>query len=1418
MRSTMSARRVLALSSLFLGVACSPDPAEQSDALARLAQGLALDPEFTSSTDVDPAQPAHDYTLFEADPVRPVALLERSGLVAVTNTFDDELELFEPSARGASSCGKIKVGMRPVAVAVIAEARRSATLWVVNHLSDSISVVQLDTATCRGEVSDTVYTGDEPRDVVSTTTRSGRQRVFVTTAHRGQHHPALGARSGSDLVQPPDQKAERGLADVFVFDPARPSEPLAVVNLFTDTPRALAVGDGVVYAAGFRTGNRTTVVPAERAAARGVASLSELLAVDERGAFIERNGELVLKRGVRGRARIGGGQPAVSGSGRCMPDPRPERIDDFYQQLCVKTDQRQRVSNVYVVREGELNSTCQCTSGDGTLQPTTGVIVKFFDQRQQCGEDYATFPDSSRGCWLDAQPGGVDSPALGKAQQAPPMAWNDDVRLSLPDEDVFAIDVERLRVRRAFAGVGTVLFGMAVQPRTGRLFVTNTDAQNLTRFEGHGQSSSSSVIGHLHESRVTVIDPERGSVLPLHLNTHIDYSRCCDANPRENAQSFAFPTAAVFSGDGTKLYFSALGSDKVGVVDARALSSGFDNSAARKRRQLSEISLGKNVDDLAGPVGLTLDEARGRLYVKTHVSNELVVIDTRSSEITGRVRLFNPEPPSISVGRAVLYDARSTSSHGDSACASCHVFGDFDSLSWDLGDPDGETVNNPGPFKLPPEIVSLADIALEPFATTPPLLVQPPDFRSNKGPMSTQTLRGLANHGAQHWRGDRVRRFQDVAPQQPNFGVFDEDNSFGEFDVAIAGLNGNDRELDRDVFQTFTDFSLQLTLPPNPVRALDDSLTPTQDSARALYFGCASMSDEQYERRECVGHDGDVVAIDAETVRCACASNPLVNLLRGLPRIQAFAGLIQALFLNPALRAGFDAIAADPAGLPLEAQAELEALVGAFVSARGRLLLADLSLGDKGLFNEATATALAQTSGALLGIVQLSTEHSTPTGGALLGFLASVIPPGVLPPDSPLRTPEGLAATFGSARALSNLNLRTLADEAARGSGEFHDILLGCDPREQYACALRVTDSVQTCHGCHTLNPQGNAEYDVYRPGFFGTSGDYSFELESQSMKVPHLRNMYQKAGMFGMPVVEFTGEAESVLGANLGGLPARENAFMGPQVRGVGFAHDGSIDTLHRFHGATAFVARDPGTISPNDPGNPGGLDHVLPAVETRASCVQRFRGAPAGALASLPPDQRAALAVCRADSPVPDVCFLEPRGASCQQALAAIAADQGDPTFPATFVGVLRFGCYQLGSMLERGSPDGACYPQGLTERTELEAFMIAFDSNLKPMVGQQVTVRDSSSYGTAPLLALFEAAERGHCDIALRQKNRARLVTRPDGADPEHSQLLDAHGRESSLAELSPHEGPITFTCYPPSPSRAEATRAAFGVRQN
>src|SRR5690606_21828666 len=112
------------------------------------------------------------------------------------------------------------------------------------------------------------------------------------------------------------------------------------------------------------------------------------------------------------------------------------------------------------------------------------------------------------------------------------------------------------------------------------------------------------------------------------------------------------------SSDGRTFFFTALGSDKIGVVDAGRLGAAFDNAAARRERALFDIELGYGLDDAAGPVGLTYDEQRRRLYVKTHMSNELVVVDPSSRKVLSRVALYNPEPPSIRDGRAVLYDAR----------------------------------------------------------------------------------------------------------------------------------------------------------------------------------------------------------------------------------------------------------------------------------------------------------------------------------------------------------------------------------------------------------------------------------------------------------------------------------------------------------------------------------------------------------------------------------------------------------------------------------------------------------------------------------------------------------------------------------------------------------------------------------------
>ncbi len=653
---------------------------------------------------------ASPYTLFESGQVRPLAMSpDRQHLFAV-NTPDGRLEIFRIGDHGLVHTGSVPVGVEPVAVA----ARTDREVWVVNHLSDSVSIVTLDDDNghgghggpgddeVTGEVARTLLVGDEPRDIVFA--GPGRKRAFITTAHRGQNRPA-----DPQLTTP-----GVGRADVWVFDAdalgnSPGGSPLAIVTLFTDTPRALAVTpDGTrVYAAGFETGNRTTIV-AETAVPDGFGPT-----------------------GVAGPATNAEGKPA----------------------------------------------------------PEVGIIVKWNGSH-----------------WVDT---------LGRSR-------DDSVKFSLPDKDVFVLDAMANPPRQLsgpagfFQGVGTVLYTMVVNPVNGKVYVANTDANNADRFEGPGTFAGHSLRGHLHESRITVLTPGGGStaaaVAPRHLNKHIDYSHCCAPLPNpENAKSLAFPQGMAVTRNGATLYVAALGSDKVGIFATAELEA--DSFVPSTVNQVP-VSGG-------GPTGLVLDEERGQLYVMTRFDNGISVVDTRSRAERGHVQMHSPEPPSVVTGRRFLYDARFSSSHGDSACASCHAFGDFDSLAWDLGNPDGQVTANPGPFNS----------LLLNLQTGQPM---DPFFHPMKGPMTTQSLRGMANHGPMHWRGDRTGG-NDAPTAQPDSGTFDENAGFHKFNPAFMDLLGRDSVIPAEDMDAFTDFILQLKYPPNPNRRIDNVLTADQEAGRRLF-------------------------------------------------------------------------------------------------------------------------------------------------------------------------------------------------------------------------------------------------------------------------------------------------------------------------------------------------------------------------------------------------------------------------------------------------------------------------------------------------------------------------------------------------------------------------------------------------------
>jgi YVTN family beta-propeller protein len=869
------------------------------------------------------------FVLFESGQVRPLALSPDGRLLFAVNTPANQLEIFAVTPHGLRHLDSVPVGLEPVAVA----ARTGEEVWVTNMVSDSVSVIDVSNPT-HGRVVRTLLVGDEPRDIVFA--GPGRSRAFITTAHRGQNIP----------YDPQLTKPGVGRADVWVFDARQlgdtlAGQPLAIVNLFADTPRALAVSpDGSrVYAAAFHSGNQTTI--------------ASLLAPP----------------------------PFV------LPPPT--------------------------------------TNFEGLPNPPESLIVKYNGQH-----------------WVDE---------LNRT-------FDDRIMFNLPDKDVFIIDAMATKPRQLagtagyFTGVGTVLYNMAVNPVTGKIYVSNTEALNHERFEGPGDFAGHTVRGHHNLNRITVLGG--GSVAPRHLNKHIDYSTCCAAPPNDESRlSLALPTGMAVSPDGRRLYVAALGSSKIGIYSTAALE------------QDSFVPNGADQIPLSGggPTGLVLDRDGSTLYVLTRFDNAVTVVNVKKRMQIEKFKLFNPEPKKIVNGRRFLYDAN-LSSKGDSACATCHVFGDNDSLAWDLGNPDALFQPNNHPVR----------------ANVVPPSSLPDQFAPLKGPMTTQSLRGMANHGAMHWRGDRTGAFAQPSTQ-PDSGAFNEREAFRLFQGGFTDLVGRPSDLPQQDMEAFTDFVLQLMYPPNPIRNLDDSLTAQQ------------------------------------------------------------------------------------------------------------------ALGRDTFFNRRVVTVL-----------------------------------------------EGTIS----------------------------------------------------CENCHRTNPNGNAEFGVEFPGFFGTDGVSAREGSTELFKIAHFRNIYTKIGMFGAPpsLILPTGSPliEPVPGMS---------GFQGDQIRGFGFSHSGEFDIIPRFVSAFSFGQNPPSGFNPEG----------LPSAEA------------------------------------------------------------------------------------------------GLPLRRALEAFLFAFDSNLKPIVGQQVTLTPRNGNMVASRIELLMArADAKDCDLIvkgdLNQNRRGFLYVGNGRFKPDSIRLRSLRDTELRAAVNSPADV-LTFTCVPP-----------------
>src|SRR5262245_19597993 len=195
------------------------------------ACALALSAAVDGPRKADSQAPvATDFTNFESHPVHPVCLSPNGQRLFALNIPDARLSVFDITPSGLQLADEIPVGLEPVSVA----ARSDNEVWVVNHLSDDISIVDV----AAGNVVRTLKVGDEPTDVVFAKTSAAPnapRTAFVSLATGNQ---------------------------VKAFDPVTLAAVGSPIAIFSEDPGALALSPDTtkVYVAAFESGNKTSLV------------------------------------------------------------------------------------------------------------------------------------------------------------------------------------------------------------------------------------------------------------------------------------------------------------------------------------------------------------------------------------------------------------------------------------------------------------------------------------------------------------------------------------------------------------------------------------------------------------------------------------------------------------------------------------------------------------------------------------------------------------------------------------------------------------------------------------------------------------------------------------------------------------------------------------------------------------------------------------------------------------------------------------------------------------------------------------------------------------------------------------------------------------------------------------------------------
>ncbi|MBI2425256.1 MAG: hypothetical protein HYV27_20690 [Candidatus Hydrogenedentes bacterium] len=641
---------------------------------------------------------------FETPHVHPLDINPSATQLAAVNTAGGFVEIFDIAAGDGAltHAASIQVGVDPVS----ARWRTDTEVWVVNQISDSVSIVDV----AAGVVVNTIVTwrltdtdsdgdlegapnGDEPADV-----------VFGT---RDTTPVAIVSCSRTDILQ------------VYTLSPVTLTDE---IHLDGEDPRALAIntsGTDRVYAAIFESGNSSTLISGAIASSTAyppnTAALNQNAHTDHPYYFDGPNN----------------GFPGVF---TINPPPNDGSVG------------ANAVNGSYVSGDKSLSVIEAATAG--VFPPNAPIIVKrdFSDGgkwKDDVGSDWTPYVSGARADESGRYTG-----------------WellDNDIAIQPLDAGLSAATYA-IRQMNICMALGINPAG----PNAGRVYLVGTDATNEIRFEPN-------LTGTFVRVKLSITEADGTPVALVDLNeAHLNAAQSGPGTAyqdgsvpqAERDKSIGDPRGVAFSADGSTVYITGMGSGNVIAVDSttgQRVATGHNiptgagptgiahHPTLDRLYVLNKFDATISVIDTATP-GAELVVAAADFYDPTpQYINE------------GRVHFYNTHKNS-GLGQAAC-----ASCHLDGRMDRlAWDLGDPGALLNEMGDlptpadanmqkirgyNDGLILGNSGtnPAGVHNTMVFPGSVDENDFG----------DFHPMKGPMTTQTLQDIVGKEPHHWRGDR---------------------------------------------------------------------------------------------------------------------------------------------------------------------------------------------------------------------------------------------------------------------------------------------------------------------------------------------------------------------------------------------------------------------------------------------------------------------------------------------------------------------------------------------------------------------------------------------------------------------------------------------------------------------------------------